>query len=106
LWGALARAGAILNLLNLIPVWVLDGAGASQALNKMERWAILGICVTLAILLQEWTFLLVAGGAGYQLTKKDFPPVPGQVTLAYFAGVLVFLGAVLHLVPGEGFFLK
>ncbi len=106
LWGALARAGAMLNLLNLIPVWVLDGAGATEALNKMERWAILGICVALAILLQEWTFLLVAGGAGYQLTKKDFPPVPGQVTLVYFAGVLVFFGAVLHLVPGDGFFLK
>src|SRR5205807_6480876 len=25
LWAALARAGAVLNLLNLIPVWVLDG---------------------------------------------------------------------------------
>jgi hypothetical protein len=27
-WGALARVGAMLNLLNLIPVWVLDGGQA------------------------------------------------------------------------------
>jgi len=106
LWAGLARAGAMLNLLNLIPVWVLDGAGASEALDKMERWAILGICVVLAVLLREWTYFLVAGGAGYQVTKKDFPPVSGRATLAYFAAVLVLLGVVLYLVPGNGFDLK
>src|SRR5208283_1097331 len=36
LWAALARAGAALNLLNLIPVWVLDGGQAVLALSKME----------------------------------------------------------------------
>ena len=106
LWAGLARAGGMLNLLNLIPVWVLDGAGASEALDKLERWLLLGICVVLAVFLHEWTYLLVAGGAGYQLTKKDFPPVPGRATLAYFAAVLVLLGAVLHSVPGNGFDMK
>jgi Zn-dependent protease len=106
LWAGLARAGGMLNLLNLIPVWVLDGAGANEALNKMERWAIVGICVALAVLLREWTYLLVAGGAGYQLTKKEFPPVSGRATLGYFAAVLVLLGVVLHFVPGNGFDLK
>ena len=60
----------------------------------------------MAVLLREWTYLLVAGGAGYQLTKKDFPPMSGRATLAYFAAVLVLLGAVLYLVPGNGFDLK
>ncbi|HLK03342.1 MAG TPA: site-2 protease family protein [Candidatus Acidoferrum sp.] len=106
LWAGLARAGGMLNLLNLIPVWVLDGAGATEALDKMERWAIVGICVVLAVLLREWTYLLVAGGAGYQLTKKEFPPVSGRTTLAYFAAVLVLLGVVLRMVPGNGFDLK
>lgn len=104
LWGALARGGAVLNLLNLVPVWVLDGAGASEALNKMERWAILGFCVTLSIVLWEASYLLVAGGAGYQIFgKKEVPPVPGRATLAYFATVLVLLGVVLRFVPGHGF---
>src|SRR5262249_5813851 len=106
LWAGLARAGGMLNLLNLIPVWVLDGAAASGALNRLERWLLLGISVALAIWLREWTYLLVAGGAGYQLTKKDFPPVSGRATLAYFAAVLVLLGAVLHFVPGNGFDMK
>ncbi|MBS1840635.1 MAG: site-2 protease family protein [Acidobacteria bacterium] len=103
LWGALARAGALLNLLNLIPVWVLDGAGASEAMNKTDRCVILGFCVALAILFWEGSYLLVAGGVGYQLTKKEFPAVPGRATLAYFAVVLVLLGAVLRFVPGHGF---
>lgn len=103
LWAGLARAGGMLNLLNLIPVWVLDGAGASEALDKMERWTVLGVCVVLAIALREWTYLLVAGGAGYQLIRKDFPPVPSRATLIYFAAVLVLLGGVLHFVPGSGF---
>jgi Zn-dependent protease len=106
LWAGLARAGGMLNLLNLIPVWVLDGAGASEALDKVERLVLLGFCVLLAIFLREWTYLLVAGGAGYQLTRKDFPVVPGRTTLAYFVGVLVLLGLVLHVVPGNGFDLK
>src|SRR5262249_10305955 len=75
LWAGLARVGGMLNLLNLIPVWILDGAGASAALIKMERWAILGFCVVLAVFMKEWTYLLVAAGAGYQLFKKDLPPV-------------------------------
>jgi len=106
LWAGLARAGGIVNLLNLIPVWVLDGAGATEALDKRERWAILGFCVVLAVVLREWTYLLLAGGAGYRLTTKDFPVAPSRATLAYFAAVLVLLGGVLHQVPGSGFDLK
>jgi Zn-dependent protease len=103
LYGGLARVGGMLNLLNLLPIWVLDGAGAIEALDKVERWVILGICVVLAVVLKELTYLLVAGGAGYRLTTKDFPAVPGRATLIYFSIVLVLLGAVLHLVPGNGF---
>jgi Zn-dependent protease len=105
-WAGLARVGGMLNLLNLIPVWVLDGAGASEALDKMERWTILGVCVLLAFVLREWTYLLVAGGAGYKLTTKDFPALPSRATLVYFAGVLVLLGGILHMVPGSGFSAK
>lgn len=38
-WAALARAGAWLNVLNLIPLWVLDGGQAMSALGKLERIA-------------------------------------------------------------------
>jgi Zn-dependent protease len=103
LYAGLARVGGMLNLLNLLPIWVLDGAGATEALDKLERWVILGVCVVLAVVLREWTYLLVAGCAGYRLTTKDFPAVPSRATMVYFSAVLVLLGAVLHFVPGNGF---
>src|ERR1700691_1432274 len=66
LWSELARVGAILNLLNLIPVWVLDGGQAVLALSKMERIALLVACVALGLVLGQNTFFLVALGSGYQ----------------------------------------
>src|SRR5262249_48327037 len=41
LWAALARAGAWLNVLNLIPVWVLDGGQAANALGRPQRTMLL-----------------------------------------------------------------
>jgi Zn-dependent protease len=106
IWAGLGRFGAMLNLLNLVPLWVLDGAGATAALDKTERWALLGVSVLLAPVMGEWTFLLVAGAIGYRLTTKDFPPVASRDTLIYFASVLVLLGGVLRFLPGSGFEMK
>ena len=84
---------------NLLPVWILDGAGATNALDKSDRWWLLGACVLLAAGLQVWSFLLLAGGMGFRLATKDFPPVPSRGTLAYYIGVLILLGGILHFVP-------
>ena len=99
LWAGLAWIGALMNLLNLLPVWILDGAGATNALDKSDRWWLLGACVLLAVGLHVWSFLLLAGGMGFRLATKDFPPVPSRGTLAYYIGVLVLLGGILHFVP-------
>ena len=62
LWAALARVGAILNLLNLIPVWVLDGGQAALALSKAERIVLMTAGVALGLVLRaEHVF---PGGAG------------------------------------------
>jgi Zn-dependent protease len=37
-WGALAQAGGMLNLFNLIPVWQLDGSRGLHSLTKGQRW--------------------------------------------------------------------
>jgi Zn-dependent protease len=47
LWAALARAGAVLNLLNLIPVWVLDGGQADITLSKTKRIILITECLAL-----------------------------------------------------------
>src|SRR5882757_4857172 len=41
LWAALASSSAVLNALNLTPVWMLDGGKAFAALDKTERIVIL-----------------------------------------------------------------
>lgn len=103
LWAALARAGAWLNVLNLIPVWVLDGGQAVLALNKNERLVLLTACVALWLFLGQSVFFLVAGGAVYRLFTKDTPTQPSPVTTAYFVGVLASLGLVMWMMPGAGF---
>jgi len=100
IWAALARASAWLNVLNLIPVWVLDGGQAAVAMDKQERVWLLTSCVALALLLGQNVFFLVALGAGYRIFTKDLPPQPSRATTAYFLGVLAALGLVMWLLPG------
>jgi Zn-dependent protease len=103
LWAALTRAGAWLNLMNLIPVWVLDGGQATNALDRPGRWTILASAILCAFFFEEGAFVLVAIGAAWRLLTKDVPPVPSYRTAAYFIGIMCFLGLVLRSVPGHGF---
>ena len=103
-WAALARAGAVLNVLNLTPVWVLDGGQAALALSKMERIIILTACLALWLVLDQRIFFIVAAGAVYQaFFAGELPPRPSRVTTVYFVVVLIALGVVLRLLPGQGF---
>lgn len=107
LWGALARIGAVLNLLNLIPVWVLDGGQAVLALSKMERIVLLTACLALWLVLGENMFFLVALGAGYQVFfAGHFPAQPSRTTTIYFLAVLTALGVIIRLMPGQGMGLR
>jgi Zn-dependent protease len=103
LWAALARAGAWLNVLNLIPVWILDGGPAVLVLDKTERIALVTTCVALSFVLGESIFFLVAAGAAWRLFTKDIPAQPNRAITAYFIGVLASLGLIMWLMPGQGF---
>jgi Zn-dependent protease len=104
LWASLARAGAVLNVLNLTPVWVLDGGQAVLALSKMQRIILLTACLALWLVLSQGIFFLVAVGAGYQIFfARDFPSHPSRPITAYFVAVLLALGAILSVLPGQGF---
>jgi Zn-dependent protease len=104
LWAALARAGAVLNVLNLTPVWVLDGGQAALALSKTERIILLTACLALWLVLGQGVFFLVAAGAAYQVFfAGDLPARPSRVTTVYFIAVLTALGVMLRLMPGQGF---
>lgn len=98
-WAALAHTGAWLNLLNLIPVWVLDGDGAAHALDR-------GGCLSLLLfssVLFWWTaqpvLLLVMAGFGWQLYKKR-QPVEGSLRVQLcFAVLLAVLGWLMYAAP-------
>lgn len=103
-WLVLARVGAALNLLNLIPVWILDGGHAALALSKSERIALLIASLLLWAALRENVLLLVAAGAAYRaFFAADLPPHPSRATTVYFIAVVTALGAILRILPGHGF---
>ena len=106
IWAALAQAGAWLNLLNLIPVWILDGGQAVLALNRQARLSIAVVAAALALTLHQNTLYLVAAGAVWRMFTKDVPEVDGveqnSMPIAlYFNFLLLALTLVLLLVPGR-----
>lgn len=102
-WAALARTSAMLNILNLTPVWIFDGGQAANALGKTERFVILVACLLLWAISREGLFALVAVGVIYRLFTKDLPPQGSPRIAAYFVGVMAALALVVHLMPGTGF---
>jgi Zn-dependent protease len=102
-WATLARVGAVLNVLNLIPVWALDGGQAALALNKTERIVLMTACLALGLALGQNIFFLVAAGAGYRaFFASDLPARPSRATTVYFVVVLTALGVIIRLMPGQG----
>jgi Zn-dependent protease len=99
LWIGLASLSALLNVLNLIPLWVLDGGQAIGALNKMERMVLSAAAVLFAAIYSQPVFLLVAGGAGYRAFNKDIPLAPSYAATAYYLMVLAALGYLITLAP-------
>ena len=106
-WALLARVGAALNLLNLIPVWVLDGGQAALALGKRDRIALFIASVVLWIFLREGVLLVVAAGAVYRaFFARDLPSHSSPGITTYFVAVLTALSLLLRLLPGQGFGLQ
>jgi len=104
LWAALAYSGAWLNLLNLIPVWMLDGGHAALALDKTGRLVLLLASLGLWWAFSENLFLVVAVGAAYQaFFAGDLPPRRSVFIIVYYVAVLAGLGFIMYLFPGQHF---
>ena len=103
-WLVLARVGAALNLLNLIPVWILDGGQAVLALAKSERVVLLVVSLALWVLVRQNVLLLVAAGAGFRaFYPGDLPARPSRMITAYFILVVTLLSVILRILPGHDF---
>jgi len=101
LWLALASFSAFINVMNLIPVWQLDGGQAMVAIGRTGRIGITCAAVLFAAFFSQPLLLLVAGGAIYRAFEKERPadtPSAYGVTL-YFIIVLAMLSYLTTLAP-------
>jgi Zn-dependent protease len=87
-WLAVAQFAGWLNLLNLIPVLIFDGAPAMSAIARQERFGVLIVSIVLWVVLHEILFLLVAIGTGYRIWKRDFPAQSSQGIAYYFIALI------------------
>jgi Zn-dependent protease len=89
----------MLTILNLIPVWALDGSKAADILDKSERWVLIVACMALWLFLEQGIFFFVAAGFGYRLFTRDFPESPNRFTAIYYLCLLASSGALLWMAP-------
>ena len=99
LWAALARTGAVLNVLNLIPVWVLDGGKAADSLGLLGRIGLLAAALAVWLYSGEAIFFLVAAGVVWRLFTKDKPDQDDWSTWLYYVALMAALGVVLRMTP-------
>jgi hypothetical protein len=76
-------------LLNLIPVFIFDGASAMNALGAQARAAILLVSIVMFFTLNEFLFLFIAIATGYRLFRRDFPAEPKQGIAYAFIGLIL-----------------
>lgn len=98
-FAALAHTGAWLNVLNLIPIWMLDGGLAAYALSRLQRSLLVLTCVVFLWLTGQPIFLLVAAGMTYRVFTKDLPAEPSTRTMIFYTALLFALGALLKMAP-------
>ena len=101
LWIGLASFSAFINLMNLIPVWSLDGGQAMAAIDRPGRIGIAIAALLFAAFFSQPMLLLVAGGAVYRAFEKGLAadmPTNNGVT-AYFMILVSALGYLSTLAP-------
>jgi Zn-dependent protease len=100
-FAALAHAGAWLNLLNLIPVWILDGSQATPALSRLQRGLLVATCIVFFVMTHQAALLFVAAGMTYRLFTRDTPAEPSTRTMVFFTALLFALALLLKIVPNQ-----
>jgi Zn-dependent protease len=95
-WGAIAHVGAMLNLLNLSPVWQLDGARAFSAMSRPQRWTVTALLALGALVSGQrklWLVVLVGAYAAYQTKDGTAGDRRTVATFLLLAAALTWLMA-------------
>lgn len=88
-WLAVAHFAGWVNLLNLIPVLIFDGAPALSAVGAQGRWAVLLVSVVLFFTLKEFLFVILAVAVAFRIWRRDYPAEPRQAIAYYFLAMVV-----------------
>lgn len=78
---AVAQLGAVINLLNLLPAWQLDGARAFRALDRGQRWLAVTALGALALLTHNGVLIVLAAAAGWRAWGRVDEPTSGDRAL-------------------------
>jgi Zn-dependent protease len=94
---SVASVGATINLFNLIPFWVLDGARGLRALARNERFIVAGVGAMSSLLFHQWMPGVVALVVFARAFGSDGHEVGDRGMLALFCALLVLLSVVATL---------
>ncbi len=72
-WLAIAHFSAWLNLANLIPIWILDGASAIVSVSITTRWILLIGSVLLFLPTRDFLLLGIAAATAFRFWRKERP---------------------------------
>ncbi len=101
IWAAIARLGAWINLLNLLPVWQLDGGRGFRALTRGQRLAAAAVLAGAWIATRERLLIFLFLAAVYRaFAGGDLPREGDRIALAQYAVLVAALSAVCALIPG------
>jgi Zn-dependent protease len=95
---AIARAGAWINLFNLIPVWQLDGGRGFNALSRTQRSLCAALLFGAYLAVGDGLVLLLALGAAFRAFATPSPEKGDSNAALLYAGLAGSLGLVIFAV--------
>jgi len=98
LFAAIASAGAMLNLFNLIPVWQLDGSRGIRSLTAPQVWILALLAAGMFWLVRDGLLILIAVLLAYRAWTKREEATPDWTGMIQFAGLIIAL-SLFSLVP-------
>jgi Zn-dependent protease len=94
-WAVIAKITAVINILNLTPVWQLDGSRGFSAFSRAQRWlAVVAIAIAYAIT-REGMLVLVALVAIWRTFEKNVKASHDWRALATYVALVAALSALV-----------
>ncbi len=94
---AIATTGAWINLLNLIPVAIFDGAGAFRSLAKPQRGVIAGVAGILFFITSDIMVLIIAVAALVRVFTNDSPEEADTGAMTQYLVLMTSLSLIVLL---------